>query len=139
MGWGFQGGDGGLTGGDGFGVLGRGSQGGADRGSNRGAMGRGSRGGVPHQGLPREQLEEAQQQAAVAQVAVEVGHAGRAARQVRVHPLGEGLLLHRLPLVWGGGGSKMRPPLYWGDPLPLGRPLSIGESPPPICEPPLYL
>ena len=49
--------------------------------------------------LPREDLQQADEHASIAQVRVQVPDAAGDAAQVRVHPLGEGLLLHGLTLV----------------------------------------
>ena len=55
-----------------------------------------------HQLLPREDLQQADEHASITQVRVQVPNAAGDAAQVRVHPLGEGLLLHCLSLVCNG-------------------------------------
>ena len=62
----------------------------------------GAAGVETHQLLPREDLQQADEHASIAQVRVQVPNAAGDAAQVRVHPLGEGLLLHGLSLVCNG-------------------------------------
>ena len=53
-----------------------------------------------HQSLSREHLQEFDEHASIPQVHVQVRDAAGHPGQVRVHPLDEGLLLHRLTLIW---------------------------------------
>lgn len=54
-----------------------------------------------HQFLSGQDLQQFDEHASVPQVHVEVGDPTGDSGQVGVHPLGEGLLLHRLTLIWG--------------------------------------
>lgn len=55
-----------------------------------------------HQCLSREHLEEPQEVTSIPEVAVQVSHPACHPSQVRVHPFGEGFLLHGFSLICGG-------------------------------------
>lgn len=53
-----------------------------------------------YQAFTREHLQQLDEHSSIAQVQVEVGDAAADSRQDGVDPLGEGLLLNGLALIW---------------------------------------
>ena len=63
---------------------------------------------MTHQPLSWQDLQQLDEHASVPQVHVEVGDPAGHSGQVRVHPLCEGLLLHRLTLICTGERQEVR-------------------------------